>query len=39
MGIAIGFGWLGIHTAGLWEVAAGMYIVGSKLARLGIVPF
>ncbi|KAL8697560.1 MAG: hypothetical protein Q9224_002248, partial [Gallowayella concinna] len=25
---AIGFGWLGVHTASKWEVAAGMYIVG-----------
>ncbi|KAL9026728.1 MAG: hypothetical protein Q9196_004644 [Gyalolechia fulgens] len=24
----IGFGWLGVHTANKWEVAAGMYIVG-----------
>ncbi|KAI4249236.1 MAG: hypothetical protein L6R40_000694 [Gallowayella cf. fulva] len=24
----IGFGWLGVHTASKWEVAAGMYIVG-----------
>lgn len=39
MGIALGFGWLGVHTAGLWEVAAGMYIVGSKLACLCGVPF
>ncbi|KAL9597340.1 MAG: hypothetical protein Q9219_005206 [cf. Caloplaca sp. 3 TL-2023] len=26
----IGFGWLGVHTANKWEVAAGMYIVGCK---------
>ncbi|KAL8809967.1 MAG: hypothetical protein Q9223_005065 [Gallowayella weberi] len=25
---AIGFGWLGVHTASKWEVAAGLYIVG-----------
>ncbi|MCJ1227096.1 hypothetical protein MMC12_003751 [Toensbergia leucococca] len=25
---AIGFGWLGVHTANKWEVATGMYIVG-----------
>ena len=25
---AIGFGWLGVHTANKWEVAVGMYIVG-----------
>ncbi|KAL8939782.1 MAG: hypothetical protein Q9216_003169 [Gyalolechia sp. 2 TL-2023] len=24
----IGFGWLGVHTANKWEVAAGMYIFG-----------
>ncbi|MCJ1471037.1 hypothetical protein MMC07_009685 [Pseudocyphellaria aurata] len=24
----IGFGWLGVHTADKWQVAAGMYIVG-----------
>ncbi|KAL8947157.1 MAG: hypothetical protein Q9222_006526 [Ikaeria aurantiellina] len=24
----IGFGWLGVHTANKWEVAAGMYIIG-----------
>ncbi|KAL8715075.1 MAG: hypothetical protein Q9220_001032 [cf. Caloplaca sp. 1 TL-2023] len=24
----IGFGWLGVHTANKWEIAAGMYIVG-----------
>ncbi|KAI4176304.1 MAG: hypothetical protein LQ343_001042 [Gyalolechia ehrenbergii] len=24
----IGFGWLGVHTANKWEVAAGMYVVG-----------
>lgn len=26
----IGFGWLGVHTANKWEIAAGMYIVGRK---------
>ncbi|KAA6412710.1 MAG: MFS general substrate transporter [Lasallia pustulata] len=25
---AVGFGWLGIHTADKWEIATGMYIVG-----------
>ncbi|KAI4106862.1 MAG: hypothetical protein LQ339_002834 [Xanthoria mediterranea] len=24
----IGFGWLGVHTANKWEIAAGMYVVG-----------
>ena len=28
LAFAIGFGWLGIHTANKWEVATGMYIVG-----------
>ncbi|KAL2049363.1 hypothetical protein ABVK25_010373 [Lepraria finkii] len=25
---AIGFGWMGVHTANKWHVAAGLYIVG-----------
>lgn len=28
IGVAIGFGWLGVHTPEKWELAAGMYIVG-----------
>ena len=34
MGIAIGFGWLGIHTPDRWEVATGLYIAGSMSALL-----
>lgn len=27
---AIGFAWLGVHTATKWEVATGLYIVGCE---------
>lgn len=29
--IAIGFGWLGVHTPDKWEYGAGLYIVGCEL--------
>lgn len=29
---AIGFGWLGVHTANKWKVAVGMYIVGCEIS-------
>ncbi|KAL8737418.1 MAG: hypothetical protein Q9181_001697 [Wetmoreana brouardii] len=28
LAFGVGFGWLGVHTANKWEIAAGMYIVG-----------
>lgn len=30
IGVAIGFGWLGVHTPDKWELAAEMYIVGRR---------
>ena len=30
IGIAIGFGWLGVHTPDQWKYAAGLYIVGRQ---------
>ncbi|CAF9918060.1 MAG: hypothetical protein ALECFALPRED_000512 [Alectoria fallacina] len=32
--IAIGFGWLGVHTPDKWEYGAGLYIVGLILFQL-----
>ena len=30
LGIAIGFGWLGVHTPDKWQIGAGLYIVGCQ---------
>ena len=30
IGVAIGFGWLGVHSPEKWEYAAALYIVGCK---------
>ena len=30
VGVAVGFGWLGIHTTDKWEYAAGLYVVGCQ---------
>ncbi|KAL8705246.1 MAG: hypothetical protein Q9201_001625 [Fulgogasparrea decipioides] len=31
LAFGVGFGWLGVHTANKWEIAAGMYIVGQSI--------
>lgn len=36
---AIGFGWLGVHTANQWEVATGLYIVGREYSYERVLAF
>ena len=41
LAFAIGFGWLGVHTANKWEVATALYIVGCEVVvwQLSLIEF